>query len=40
MWNKRFCELDIPQMPETAGKYTVEIYFNNGHITTEEFSVK
>lgn len=40
MWEKRFCELDIPKMPETAGKYTVEIYFNNRYITTEAFTVK
>ena len=40
MWSKRFCELDIPKMPETAGKYTIEIYFNDGIITTESFSVK
>ena len=39
MWNKKFCELDIPQMPETAGKYTVEIYFNSQIITTETFSI-
>lgn len=39
MWNKKFCELDIPQMPETAGKYTVEIYFNDQRVTTEAFSV-
>ena len=40
MWSKRFCELDIPKMPETAGKYTIEIYFNDGIITTESFNVK
>lgn len=39
MWDKKFCELDIPQMPETAGKYTVEIYFNGQKVTKEAFSV-
>lgn len=39
LWDKKFCELDIPQMPETAGKYTVEIYFNGQIITKEAFSV-
>ena len=39
LWNKKFCELDIPQMPETAGNYTVEIYFNSQRIATEAFSV-
>ena len=40
IWEKRFCELDLPAMPETAGSYTVEIYFNNAHVTTEKFIVK
>jgi hypothetical protein len=39
MWNKKFCELDIPQMPETVDKYTVEIYFNDQRVTTEAFSI-
>jgi hypothetical protein len=32
LWNKKFCELDIPQMPEIAGEYTVDIYFNGQQI--------
>jgi hypothetical protein len=39
LWDKRFCELDIPRMPETAGKYTVEIYFNNMQIADKPFTV-
>lgn len=41
LWNKKFCELDIPQMPETAGQYTVDIYFNGQIINkdTLNFSV-
>lgn len=39
LWDKKFCELDIPQMPETAGKYTVEILFNGQQITKKAFTV-
>ena len=39
LWDKKFCELDIPEMPGTAGNYTVDIFFNNQLITSEPFSV-
>jgi len=39
MWNRNYSELDIPAMPQKAGKYTVEIYFNGDHITTQNFTV-
>ena len=41
LWNKKYCELDIPQMPENAGKYTIEIYFNGQKINKNalEFSI-
>lgn len=35
LWSKKFCELDIPQMPETAGEYTIDIYFNGQQINNE-----
>ena len=28
MWYKGLCELDIPSLPNAAGKYTVSIYMN------------
>ena len=28
LWYKNYCELDIPSLPQTPGKYTVSIYFN------------
>lgn len=41
LWDKKFCELDIPQMPETAGNYTIDIYFNGQKINkdTLKFSI-
>lgn len=39
MWDKRFCELDIPQMPSVAGGYSIDIYFNGYHVTTQEFNI-
>lgn len=42
LWNKKYCELDIPQMPETAGKYTIDIYFNGRQINKDalNFTIK
>ena len=28
MWYRNYCELDIPHLPETPGKYKISIYFN------------
>lgn len=39
MWYKGFGKLTIPTMPATAGSYTVEIYFNGQHVTTQSFTV-
>ncbi len=33
-------ELDMPTMPQTAGEYTVDIYFNNQHVTTQAFTIQ
>ena len=38
LWSKKFCELDIPQMPEAAGEYTIDIYFNGQQINNETLS--
>lgn len=40
MWDNRFCELDIPQMPAIIGDYTIEIYFNEYLVTTRNFKIK
>ncbi len=39
MWNERYSELDMPAMPQKAGEYTVDIYFNSALVTTQKFTV-
>lgn len=39
MWYRGYGKLTIPVMPETAGDYTVEIYFNGMYVTTQSFTV-
>lgn len=40
MWYKRYCEINIPEIPAEAGNYTVEVYFNGMYVTTQEFTVQ
>lgn len=40
MWRGGYCELDIPTMPQAAGNYTVDIYFNGASVTTQSFTVQ
>lgn len=39
MWYRSYCELDIPSIPETAGKYTISIYFNGALAHSQNFKV-
>lgn len=39
MWNKYYCELDIPNMPSTAGSYTISVYFNGALAAEQDFTV-
>ena len=39
MWSDRYSELDMPVLPQKAGDYTVDIYFNGAWVTTENFTV-
>lgn len=39
MWYKRYCELDIPQLPAAAGSYFIDIYFNGMYVTTQPFTI-
>ncbi len=39
MWVKGYCELDVPSIPQTPGKYTVEIYFNGALAADVPFTV-
>ena len=43
MWvntDYHYCELDLPRVPETPGKYTLALYFNGDAIMTIEFTVQ
>ncbi len=39
MWKNRYCELDIPVLPEKAGSYTMEVYFNAGTVYNGTFTM-
>ena len=39
MWYRGYGKLTIPVMPEAAGAYTVEIYFNGQYVSTQSFTV-
>lgn len=39
MWYKNYCELDIPSIPQTAGKYTISVYFNGSLAAEQSFTV-
>ncbi len=40
MWNgSGFCKLDIPNMPDAAGSYTISIYFNGALAHEQSFTV-
>ena len=40
MWHKKYCELDIPALPEVAGTYTIDIYFNDQYVTSQTFTIQ
>ena len=39
MWYKRYCELDIPALPDTPGTYSIAIYFNGAFVHSQNFYV-
>ena len=39
MWYRGYCELDIPSLPETVGKYTMTIYFNGKLVNENAFTI-
>ena len=39
MWKQSYGTLDIPQLPQQAGSYQVEIYFNEMMISTQNFTI-
>ena len=40
MWSNRYSEFNISNLPATAGKYTLSVYFGNALAATQEFTVK
>lgn len=40
MWYRGFGRIDIPALPQTAGDYTLEIYFNGALVTTQGFTIE
>jgi hypothetical protein len=40
MWYRGFGRIDIPAIPQTAGAYTIEIYFNGALATAQSFTVE
>jgi hypothetical protein len=39
LWYKRYCELDVPQIPDVAGTYSIEIYFSGAFLHSQQFHV-
>ena len=39
MWNSRYCELNIPELPDAPGNYTMEVYFNGGAVHSQSFTM-
>jgi serine/threonine protein kinase len=39
MWYRSYCELDIPAIPQSAGKYTISVYFNGALAHKQNFKV-
>lgn len=39
MWYRNFGRMNLPVMPDTAGAYTLDIYFNGAHVTTQSLTI-
>lgn len=39
MWYRRYGEFDIPSLPQTAGEYTISVYFNGALAHTQAFTI-
>ena len=38
MWYRGFGRINIPALPQSAGEYTLEVYFNSALAHTQSFS--
>lgn len=39
MWYRGFSRVNVPVMPETAGEYTIDVYFNGAHAHNQSFKI-
>ena len=39
MWDNKYCELNIPQMPKTEGSYTIQVFFNGALANEQAFTI-
>ena len=39
MWYRGFSRVNVPVMPETAGDYTIDVYFNGAHAHNQSFTL-
>ena len=40
MWDWAYCPMDIPSLPDTAGNYTMDIYFNSMYVASQNFTIE
>lgn len=39
LWKKRACTLEVPQLPDQAGAYSLDLYFNGMYVATLSFTI-
>ena len=39
MWDRGYCELDIPSIPSVAGNYRIAICFNGAIVNESNFTI-
>lgn len=39
MWYNNYCELDIPTLPQSAGEYTISVFFNGAFAHQQNFTI-
>lgn len=39
LWKKRACTLEVPQLPDQAGEYSLDLYFNEMYVATLSFTI-
>lgn len=39
MWSGNYCELNIPVLPQVPGNYKISVYFNEGFVHEQQFTI-